>query len=61
MRYSHGFIKLRIVLKRIDQRLQALPYQQKSNPENKAARESILSLGDHLKRDAGLDHILDDQ
>jgi hypothetical protein len=34
---------------------------QKSDREGEVARENILSLSDHLKRDAGLDHILDDQ
>lgn len=61
MRNSHEFIRPRIIQKRIDQLLQALQCMQKSKHEEKAARENILGLSDHLKRDAGLDHIRDDQ
>ncbi|CAN7342683.1 hypothetical protein LJR251_001916 [Rhizobium rhizogenes] len=61
MKDSHGFSQPGIVQKRIVQLLQALPCLQKSDREDKVARENILSLSDHLKRDAGLDHILDDQ
>ncbi len=61
MRNSHGFIRRWIIQKRIDQLLQALPCMQKSGSEDKVTRENILNLSDHLKRDAGMDYIPDDQ
>lgn len=61
MRDFHGFSQPGIVQKRIVQLLQALPCMQKFDREDKVARENILSLSDHLKQDAGLDHILGDQ
>ncbi len=61
MRSSHGNIGSKIVQKRIDQLLQTLRCMRKSRPKDKAVRENILRLSDHLKRDAGLDQIPDDR
>jgi hypothetical protein len=61
MRDIHEYISMHRAGERFIRLLHTFPWMRRSRPEGKTARENILNLGDHLKRDAGLDQILDDR